>query len=126
MKIKLSVLTAFAALFIFWSGSTVCNAQDEPIVGGYAKTNAAAKNVVAAAKFAVQKRAKTRKATITLLSIKNAEKQVVAGLNYKICMQVSVKINSKKTVKQIVQVVVYRNLKNAYSLTNWTEKDCTK
>ena len=126
MKIKLSVLTAFAALFVFWGGLSAAHAQDEPITGGYAKTNAADKNVVAAAKFAVKKRGKMRKATINLLSIKNAETQIVAGSNYKICMQVSVKSNSKKAAKQFVQVVVYRNLKNVYSLTSWTEKGCTE
>ena len=126
MKIKSSVLTAFAALLMFWSGSSVCYAQEGQITGGYAKTNAADKNVVAAAKFAVKKRGKMRKAAINLLSIKNAEMQVVAGLNYKICMQVSVKSNSKKAAKQFVQVVVYRNLKNVYSLTSWTEKGCTE
>ena len=126
MKIKLSVLTAFAALFIFWSGSSLCYAQDEPIVGGNAKTNAADKNVVAAAKFAVKKRVRTTKLSINLIAVKNVETQVVAGLNYKICMLVSVKSSSKKASKQMVQVVVYRNLKNIYSLTNWTEKACTK
>lgn len=129
MKIKLSIVIACAALFVFWSGSTVCYGQEkeEPIVGGYAKTNVTDKEVIAAAKFAIKKRSQTKKAIINLLSIKNAELQVVAGINYKICMQVNFKKkNSKKTVEQFVQVVVYRNLKNTNSLTSWIKQDCEK
>ena len=124
MKIKSGILIAFAALFIFHGGVSAAYAQDEQIAGGYSKTKVTDKNIVAAAKFAVQKRGKTQKAAITVLSIKKAATQVVAGLNYEICMQVSVRKKSKKTVKQTVQVVVYRNLKNVYSLTSWTEKAC--
>ncbi len=129
MKIKLSILITFAALFVFWSGSTVCYAQEEeePIVGGYVKADMADAQVIAAAKFAVKRRSQTQKATINLLSIKNAEVQVVAGLNYELCMQVDFKKKkNQKAVKQFVQVVVYRNLKNTYSLTSWTEKTCAE
>jgi hypothetical protein len=126
MKIKLSILTIFAALLIFGGGARVCRAQEEPVTGGYAKADAADKEVVAAANFAVKKRSRTTKTGTTLIAVKNAEVQVVAGLNYQICMKVRFQRKSKKTDEQFVQVVVYRNLKNVFSLTSWAAKDCAE
>ena len=78
------------------------------------------KESIAAAKFAVKKRGKTQNAVINLISIRQAKTQIVAGLNYKVCLEVSVKKSGRKSVRQFVNAVVYKNLKNVYSLTSWT------
>ncbi|MEP6900354.1 MAG: cystatin domain-containing protein [Actinomycetota bacterium] len=126
MKLKLSIFIACAVLFVFWSGSTVCYGQEEPIAGGYANADVANTEVIAAAKFAVKKRSKSQKAAIGLLSIKNARIQVVAGLNYELCLWVNFRKKNQKAVEQFVKVVVYRNLKNAFSLTGWLEENCAE
>jgi hypothetical protein len=117
MKINFSFFTA--ALSIILSAATFSFAQTDQITGGYGEADVKDGEVVKAAKFAVKKRSQTQKAVITLLSIKKAQVQVVSGLNYQLCLRVNVKRAGRKTVTQFVETVVYRNLKNRYSLTSW-------
>ena len=56
--------------------------------------------VIKEAKFAIKKVGKKEKATVTLVSIKKARMQVVAGLNYELCLEVDVKKAGKKSVKR--------------------------
>ncbi|MCD9187191.1 MAG: cystatin domain-containing protein [Pyrinomonadaceae bacterium] len=120
MKFKLSILIAFAALFIFFGNTNVCYGQTEPIAGGYGDADVTDENVVAAAKFAIRKQSRKQKATLALVEIKTAKMQVVAGLNYEVCMVISSKAKLKsKPVEQFVKTVVYKNLNNFYSLTSW-------
>lgn len=90
--------------------------QQGPIVGGYAETSNTDPEAVAAARFAIKTERQKLHARLTLLSIKRAEVQVVAGLNYRLCMRVKVKSKTGN-----VKVVVYKNLKQQYSLTSWTK-----
>lgn len=127
MKIKLSIFAFFVALFMIFGSATASFAQDAQITGGYGDADVKDKDVIAAAKFAVKKGGQKQKATITLVSLNKAQLQVVAGLNYKVCLQVSVKKSGKKAIRQFVEAVVYKNLKNVYSLTSWVktkESEC--
>jgi hypothetical protein len=93
----------------------------EPIAGGYGETARDDPEALTAARFAIQNQSRKLHSRISLAAIKRAEVQVVAGLNYRICMTVKIK---RKT--RTVTVVVYRNLKQKYSLTSWMEGDCGK
>lgn len=117
MKIKLGFFVALVALFIILGSSSASYSQ---ITGGYGDADVKDAEVIKAAKFAVKKDSKKEKAMVTLVSIKKARVQVVAGLNYELCLEVNVKKSGKKAVKQFIKIVVYRNLKNVYSLTSWT------
>lgn len=121
MKIK-PVIFAFAALFIIICGTSKSFAQQNvSMPGSYSKADVKSKDVIAAADFAAKTQAKKQKTTIKVVSIDKAKTQVVAGMNYRICMKVSVKKKSAKTAAdQFVTAVVYRNLQNKHSLTNWT------
>lgn len=120
MKFNLIIFALCIAMFTFFSRSSVAFAQTDQIVGGYGEANVKAKDVVAAAKFAVKKGAAKEKATITLTTIKQARMQVVAGLNYEVCLEVNYKKSDKKAVRRYAKAIVYKNLKNVYSLTSWT------
>lgn len=120
MKKKFSICAAIAALFIVLTAASASFAQTDQIVGGYGEADVKAKDVVAAAKFAVKKGAAKEKATISLVTIKQARMQVVAGLNYEVCLEVNYKKSGKKAVKRYVKAVVYKNLKKVQSLTSWT------
>ncbi len=120
MKSNLKVYVLCACLLIISGCSATSFAQTPQIVGGYGNVSVSDKKVVEAANFAVKKRGKTQKAVIKLISISQVKTQVVAGVNYKVCMEVSVKKSGKKSFHQFVNAVVYKNLKNVYSLTNWT------
>jgi len=91
------------------------------VLGGYkpAKTDDA--RVVAAAEFAVSDRAEknAEQEGLTLDLVDKAETQVVAGTNYRLCLTVKLEDETQQ-----IEAVVYQNLKQAYSLTSWTIKDC--
>ena len=98
---------------------------DVPMVGGYAKVNVADRTVVAAANFAVKAQAKKQKSVVKLIAVNNAASQVVAGMNYQICLSVETTDRKTKTaVSQIVQAIVYQNLQNKLKLMSWTVAAC--
>jgi hypothetical protein len=127
MKNKLNNFALFALLFIVFACSSTTFAQKAPVVGGYATISVKDKTVIKAAKFAVTQRAKTQNTKVNLVEIKNAKMQVVAGRNYEICLLTNyLNKRSDKLVDQFVRVVVYRDLKNKYTLTSWTQENCTE
>ncbi len=90
------------------------SAQQDQIAGGYAETSNTDPDALAAARFAVRSEAQKLHTRISFRSIQRAEVQVVAGLNYRLCMTVRIKRKTRE-----VSVVVYKNLKQNYSLTSW-------
>ena len=94
---------------------------DEPISGGYGTASVTDKEVRKAAAFAVTTRAKRTGKAVTLVSIRKAEIQVVAGLNYRICMRVR---EGRRAVRTAT-AVVYRDLRKRMSLTRWKNGACT-
>jgi len=85
------------------------------LVGGYVPVDAADDRVRAAADFAVADETKRLNQTIRLQDISHAERQIVAGTNYRLCLKVGTNTGS-----QFVETVVYQDLKDRYSLTSWT------
>jgi hypothetical protein len=121
MIIKLRMVARAAALLFVIGGAGVCFGQQEIIAGGYADASVTDADVVRAAQFAVKKRARAQKAAVRLAAISKARVQVVAGLNYELCLEIDVKRKAdKKADRQFARAVVFRSLKNSLSLTNWT------
>ncbi|HEX8709605.1 MAG TPA: cystatin domain-containing protein [Pyrinomonadaceae bacterium] len=99
--------------------------QRPPIVGGYKEASPKSADVIAAARFAVGERARKRETKIKLISVEHAESQVVAGINYRLCLKVEVAGEEDEAdVIQEVKVVVFRSLKKQYSLKSWEEEAC--
>jgi hypothetical protein len=96
---------------------SVASAQ---ITGGFGDSDPNDKDVRAAAAFAVKKLGTDESATISLVRIEKVRTQVVAGLNFELCMEVNVKRGAKKAVRRYVKAVVYRDLKNRFSLSRWS------
>ena len=94
-------------------------------VGGFsevAKTDAGAK---AAAAFAVKAQTQKTERKETLMSIFKAERQVVAGSNYRLCLKVTSEgAEDEADIIHFVQAVVYVDLKGNYKLTSWTDSEC--
>ena len=110
-----------AGAVVFGIGLAASSARAQDITGGYGDTTVSDKDAVASAKYAVKSQAKKSGKAITLIRIEKAEVQVVAGLNYRVCMTVREgRANAKK-----VTAVVYKDLKNARSLTAWKPGGCT-
>jgi hypothetical protein len=94
------------------------------IAGGYGTADVKDPQVMAAAKFAVgaqnTKLKRTGSRAYTLLEITKAQMQVVAGLNFHIC------INTKLgTSIRSAEAVVYQDLQQKLSLSSWTWKKCS-
>src|SRR5947209_12442350 len=122
---KSLLITSLVTLSIVFSCAIVALAQGRrPIVGGYSETPTDSAEVQEAAGFAVGAAAKKQDTEIKLLSVEHAERQVVAGMNYRMCLKVEVEDKANNVdVTQEVKVVVYRNLKKEFSLTSWLLED---
>lgn len=96
-------------------------------VGGYKEISKTDAGAAAAADFAVKAQAKKAGGTSQLVAIERAESQVVAGMNYRLCLKVTTSgEGSEADATELFKVVVYRNLKNVFSLTSWVREECAE
>jgi hypothetical protein len=110
-----------AVVLISTAGFTNGQAQ-EPMPGGYAPASVADKEVVAAAAFAIQAQQKApgKHAKLELVKIRKAESQVVAGMNYR--LELDVKQDGKvRAAEAIVWWQAWRK-SEPYGLTSWKWK----
>lgn len=115
-----TVAAAFAVIFAF--AVTTASAQK---VGGYKPIDRSNAAVQSAAVFAVGAQGAKDGSTIELNAVLEAESQVVAGTNYRMCLKVTASGEEEDEADIItVRVVVYRNLKGIYSLTSWKVEEC--
>lgn len=121
MKRKLQIFMMFVALGVFFCCANASFAQK--IVGGYGEASVDDERVVAAADFAVKDHSEKNEVSLEIVSIRKAELQVVAGINYRICIEVKVTEEGNDET-QFVEVVVYQDLKKKYKLTSWKPDAC--
>lgn len=126
MKNKFGKLLLIAVVGLILNSS---NAFAQIKTGGYKKIAATDAGAVAAAEFAAKTQGEKDSAEITLQSVKTAESQTVAGVNYKLCIEVSRAAaeseegEEAEEIKQFVQTVVFRNLKKEHQLKSWQETE---
>lgn len=113
-KILLTVLAAATFCVVFVTGASGAAQKREPVAGGYGEAAANDPGVVKAARFAVREEGRRLGRAVSLVAVRRAEQQVVAGLNYR--LQLSVRYGGRT---REVSAVVYQNLAGAYSLTSW-------
>ncbi|MBC7795560.1 MAG: hypothetical protein H7Z37_01660 [Pyrinomonadaceae bacterium] len=121
---KVFIVMAFVALNIGFG--SICAAQQRITVGGYKPADVTNQDVVKAADFAIDAQlAKQPDVLIELLTIEKAERQLVQGTNFRLCLTVQIGDSGDETnEEQTVSVVIYRNLKNQFTLRSWQESDC--
>jgi hypothetical protein len=119
MKKNIVILIVLAAFTVTFGNAFCASAQKEQIAGGYADTSQRDPEVLAAARFAIQQERRKLGRRLSLISIEHAEVQVVAGLNYRLCLKVKAKGDTRQ-----VTAVVYKNLKGKYSLSSWDAGGC--
>lgn len=127
MKNNLQKKFSLAAFCIIFGCAASCFAQIK--TGGYKSISVNDSEVKAAADFAVQAKSEEQETDFSLESIEAAETQVVAGTNYRLCMQIYVPGEEEETdgVTMFVKAVVFRNLKKEFSLKSWDEvEECSK
>lgn len=126
MKTKYILICA-AAVLLFTAACPITGLAQQSRLGGYATASVTNKEVVAAAAFAIkaQQNAMQEKMDkdppkLELVTIMKAEQQVVAGMNYR--LKLNVKLNGKeRTAEAIVWWQAWRK-PDPYRLTSWTWK----
>jgi len=93
-------------------------------VGGYREVSIEDSLVVQAVGAALLQK-ETGGTTVMLVAVERAEQQVVAGMNYRLCLRVRVTDTAEEIeTVQLVRAVVYRNLAGEYRLSSWKEEVC--
>ena len=120
MKSRLGIVLMLAAVVLCFGSLALVSGQR---VGGYKEIANDDEGAVAAAEFAVEAQSEKQETTYKLVSIAKAESQVVAGVNYRLCLKVGYQ-KEENEVEEFVRVVVFRNLQGTHSLTSWKQEDC--
>jgi ABC-type Na+ efflux pump permease subunit len=124
MKISLRGVIILIALSFILGSVAVVVAQR---TGGYKEIAKDDAEALAAAEFAVKAEGEKQDLTYHLVSVEHAEQQVVAGINYRLCLKVGHrKEGEDEDTVESVRVVVYKNLQRAYSLTSWAQENCAE
>ncbi|MGB5012467.1 MAG: cystatin domain-containing protein [Pyrinomonadaceae bacterium] len=108
-----------------WADSSCGDSAAAPVtkqivVGGFGTAPKTDAQVVAAANFAVKAQSKKLAAEFEVVEIVKAERQVVQGMNYRICMLVNVEGDEPF----MISTVIYQDFKRNYSLSSWKESEC--
>ncbi len=113
-------LLSIALVSMFVSVNAVIGSA-QPKLGGYNTASTDSELVVGAAQFAVSKRAETNpeQEGLSLGSVDKAESETVAGINYRLCLTVTLDDQSQQ-----VLALVFLSLQRAYTLNSWTVEDC--
>ncbi len=121
MNKSMRVVLIIVALYVASGSVSGLLAQQLPIAGGYQEASKTDREVRRATRFAIRKEKLKRGVSLSLITIESAETQVVAGINYKLCLRV--KING---VTQDATAIVYQDLKRKYTLAGWETAACQK
>jgi hypothetical protein len=127
MKKSSQVVIFLVVLGIVFGSVIIGFGQGRPIVGGYKEVATDDPEVQAAAEFAVSEQKKKQEGALSLVSIEHAERQVVAGMNYRLCLKVKQADEDDADVEpQDVKVVIFKSLKQEYLLKSWDEENCSE
>ncbi len=122
MKKSLNGVMILVALGVAFGCVAVGTAQR---VGGYKEIAKDDPEAEAAAEFAVKAQNEKQGAHYKLVEIGHAESQVVAGINYRLCLKIGYhKEDDDVDTTEFVRTIVYKNLQREYSLTSWAEENC--
>lgn len=117
---KTVIIGSFLALLVIGVLGAGANVAAQDITGGYGNVSVKDKEVRHVARFAIKNRTRVSGVKFTLVRIVKAEVQVVAGLNYRICMVIR---EGRKRARTITTVIC-RDLKKRHSLTRWKAGGC--
>lgn len=101
------------------------SASRQGLVGGYKAVAANDPEVTAAARFAAAAQAREVNGAVKLLSVEQAERQTVGGVNFRLCLKVEAEdVENNVVVTETVRAVVFKSLKKEYTLRSWQPEDC--
>jgi len=121
------VLACITFIIVIATGCTTGNDLAHPAVGGYSAASVTNPEVIAAADFAIRatetamrKKQDTQSAKLSLVKILSVQKQVVAGMNFRL----NLKVNLNGTEKEAEAIVWWQDWRkpDPYRLTLWNWK----
>lgn len=125
-NILCAALLSTALVVAFGSAAAIAGRQG-PAVGGYKAVAKDDPEVNSAARFAVAAQGRKENGAIRLISVEAAERQTVAGANYRLCLKVEIEDTVNNVdVTESVRVLVFRSLKREYTLKSWEVDDCAE
>jgi len=119
IKFALLAMTILAGMCI--QAAAQQNVVNPEMVGGYRDVSTTNVEVRRAVSSALKKQSRKEHRSLTLVKINKAERQVVSGMNYRVCMDVR---EGRKGRIQTVTAVVYEPIRRARQLTSWQEGGC--
>lgn len=126
MRKNLQIIMMFAVFGVVFGCATTSYAQKKPIIlGGYKEVDVSDAGVQEAAEFAVSDHSQKNDVSLEIVSIEKAERQVVQGTNYRMCIEVKATEEGNDDT-QFVLAVVYQNLKKEFALKSWKPDGCGK
>lgn len=121
MKNNLRQIFLLAAFCLILGGASAVTGQVK--TGGYRPVSVSDEGVTDAADFALEIKAEELDEEFSLEGIIKAEKQTVAGTNYRLCLKLYVPAKENETdgVTLYIKTVIFRSLGNEYSIKSWNE-----
>jgi hypothetical protein len=126
MKNKMQV---YFRVFLFCAAlGCAVSAFGQIKTGGYRSVAVTDQGVKDAADFALEIKSSEMDEEISLENIVKAETQTVAGTNYRLCLQLYIPAKEDETdgVTLYIKTVIFRSLKNEYSIKSWEEENCAE
>jgi hypothetical protein len=113
---KLTIFRTLLVLAFAVAGFTAAHAQTEPMAGGYSNISNGSREARSAAAVAIRKHNSIhRRDNVRLVKIQKAEEQVVAGMNYRVCMVVK----NNRGVRRTVTALIWQRPGRAMKATDW-------
>lgn len=121
MKKNLFKLMVAAACLVIAFAVAAAAQDNEPFTGGYGKISVKSAEARKAAATAIAQHARSHpKDKVSLVKILKAEQQVVAGMNYRVCLSVM----DRHGLRRTVTAVVYYPIRKKPKLTDWLRGGC--
>jgi len=114
---------AFAAAVFFIALTCAVSADGQIKTGGYKAVSVDDAGVKEAANFAVESKAEETERIFQLEEILKAERQTVAGTNYRLCLLVTSQNESEEEISLYIKTVVFKNLKGEMKISSWEEEE---
>ena len=114
MKAALPVLACLILSSIAYASDCESNSVSKPIPGGWSSVAVDDARVKLAARQAVAAQASIDGTELALVAIEDAQRQVVAGINYQLKLLVT-----KGDQRQRANATVWGKLNGSYELTAW-------
>ena len=118
----------FLAYILVVTFCLLAGCKEKPLAGGFGEASVTDEKVIAAADFAIKAQERSMQdpeagqtTTLELVKILSAAQQVVAGMNYRLTLEV--KVNGEK--KQADAIVWWQSWRDPdpYQLTSWRWSD---